>query len=93
MLRAQGHLGHSASPSLGHYATLSFVVIGKGMVQFGISDFGFGIGVRQNRPNWHKRQTGITFRVITPGLPLSNEYTIAIVCSDHLSRLSRDNNS
>jgi hypothetical protein len=27
--RAQGHLGHKASPSLGHYATLSFVVIGK----------------------------------------------------------------
>ena len=27
--RAQGHLGHMASPSLCHYATLSFVVIGK----------------------------------------------------------------
>ncbi len=26
--KAQGNLGHSASPSLGHYATLSFVVVG-----------------------------------------------------------------
>ena len=26
--RVQDNLGHSASPSLGHYATLSFVVVG-----------------------------------------------------------------
>lgn len=29
--RAQGYFGHLASPSLGHYATLSFVVRGKGI--------------------------------------------------------------
>jgi hypothetical protein len=41
--KAKGDLGHLASPSLGHYALLSFVVRGKGMVQFGIWDFGFRI--------------------------------------------------
>jgi len=48
----KGNLGHSAWPSLGHNARLSFIVRGKGLEDFGfrIADFGLRIAKPGTRP-------------------------------------------
>ena len=59
----KGHLGHVASPSLGHYATLSFVVIGEGIEHRVIWDCGLRIahGETGNPPGL---KTGISGTLI-----------------------------
>ena len=61
-VRAEGHSGQLASPSLGHYATLSFIIRGKDQV---IADCGCkiqdaGCRIQTTKDDWElrKKETG-----------------------------------